>query len=401
MTVRRHAQSRMAAALLRVARELVAELTPAQKRMTDGYAGRRKEGLSFGEMFKEERTYFPLDWKMPPGFLAAPPPEEVEELLDENGYFMPDYSENAVYPKDDPGMATKNPPKFTTILKKIFKDDPEECEKRIRSFRERKEGRSRRRLLANPVLSICITHNPYDVAGMSTNRDWTSCMALGGDPRPGIKEESDIYGGSHCDTALKQVQYGGMCAYLIDRDDTGIDHPYARIAIKRLESAAGDFMFRPEEHIYGDVRLGKACGFDQKVGELLDESNRQTAGRSKYFRRHDGNSYSDTEIVSEGESPTPGDLAELTPFELARTIGRQPPWTFSGYDGAGYFDELVDRMPARKLNTMVTHAIFNAIGDGLGRNEEIPGFYLRHQDKIMPDRVPEKWRDAIEEAMGK
>lgn len=40
---------------------------------------------------------------------------------------------------------------------------------------------------------ICITHNPYDVAGMSTDRNWRSCMNLND--------------GMYKDTALKQVQY--------------------------------------------------------------------------------------------------------------------------------------------------------------------------------------------------
>jgi len=40
--------------------------------------------------------------------------------------------------------------------------------------------------------------------------------------------------GCYKDTPLKQVQYGGMCAYLINAEDKEIKEPYARIAIKRL-----------------------------------------------------------------------------------------------------------------------------------------------------------------------
>ena len=53
----------------------------------------------------------------------------------------------------------------------------------------------------NIKCEICITHNPYDVAGMSTGKNWTSCMNLND--------------GVFSDAPLKQVQYGGMCAYLI------------------------------------------------------------------------------------------------------------------------------------------------------------------------------------------
>jgi hypothetical protein len=44
---------------------------------------------------------------------------------------------------------------------------------------------------------------------MSTDRNWTSCMNLNT--------------GMHADTALKQVQYGGMCAYLIEKSDKNIE----------------------------------------------------------------------------------------------------------------------------------------------------------------------------------
>ena len=60
--------------------------------------------------------------------------------------------------------------------------------------------------------------------------------------------------GVHKSTALKQVQYGGMCAYLIKEDDKNIEEPIARLAIKRLVGAfkTKSFVFVPETMIYGD-----------------------------------------------------------------------------------------------------------------------------------------------------
>lgn len=54
-------------------------------------------------------------------------------------------------------------------------------------------------------------------------------------------------------TALKQVQYGGMCAYLIKKEDKEIKEPIARIAIKRFistNSKDDSFIFAPEKVIY-------------------------------------------------------------------------------------------------------------------------------------------------------
>ena len=40
---------------------ILEELTDKQKKLTDKYTAKRKEGLSYGPLFKEERTYFPLN----------------------------------------------------------------------------------------------------------------------------------------------------------------------------------------------------------------------------------------------------------------------------------------------------------------------------------------------------
>ena len=75
--------------------------------------------------------------------------------------------------------------------------------------------------------------------GMSTDRNWTSCMNLDG--------------GCNRSTVFKQVQYGGMCAYLIKENDKNIEEPIARVAIKRFistNSKDNSFIFAPEKVIY-------------------------------------------------------------------------------------------------------------------------------------------------------
>ena len=88
----------------------------------------------------------------------------------ENGY---------VYKKDDKEF--KNKQRLIPALNKIFKQkssdtnySPEKLGELTKSFNERLQT-SRKE---NIRCLICITHNPYDVAGMSTDRNWTSCMNL-------------------------------------------------------------------------------------------------------------------------------------------------------------------------------------------------------------------------------
>lgn len=67
-------------------------------------------------------------------------------------------------------------------------------------------------------LSLVISNHAYDIAGMSTNRDWTSCMnIIDGDNRVYVKHD---------------IQYGTLVAYIIDKKDTNIQQPYGRILIK-------------------------------------------------------------------------------------------------------------------------------------------------------------------------
>ena len=69
---------------------LMEDLNPEQQHITRLYAGKRNKTLSFGPMFKEERTYFPLN-KSSLNVLETP--EEILQILDENDLYCPDYRE--------------------------------------------------------------------------------------------------------------------------------------------------------------------------------------------------------------------------------------------------------------------------------------------------------------------
>ena len=121
----------------------------------------------------------------------------------------------------------------------------------LKQFNERL-GTSKKDI-QNINFELCITHNPYDIAGMSTDRNWTSCMNLDN--------------GAYKDTPLLQVQYGGMVAYLISADDKNIERPFARIAIKRFisEKNLSKFIFLAENRIYGDNDLANELNFQKKL----------------------------------------------------------------------------------------------------------------------------------------
>ena len=65
---------------------------------------------------------------------------------------------------------------------------------------------------------IVISRHPYDVAGMSTDRGWRSCM--------------NLVDGVNRHYVLTDIKQGSIIAYLINADDLNVRKPLARILIK-------------------------------------------------------------------------------------------------------------------------------------------------------------------------
>lgn len=65
---------------------------------------------------------------------------------------------------------------------------------------------------------IVFSRHPYDVAGMSTDRGWRSCM--------------NLVDGINRHYVLRDVKQGSIIAYLINADDLNVRKPLARILIK-------------------------------------------------------------------------------------------------------------------------------------------------------------------------
>ena len=342
-----------------IARKVVAYLSPSQKELTEHFTKQRREGLSFGNYFQwnsDGRCFIPLKSKgivQDLSLLDDKNAQEIFDILHDEGYFCPDYSSGYCYKESDKEMTAKNPPKVLTILKKALRGDKGRYDRLAKAFNERKSGTMKRK--GNIQLVMCITHNPEDVAGMSTDRDWTSCMRLPSSPVDVSKSElehacsnrldREIYmlyygilgrqkldvdgiakktgsspdevkrvvnsidsalmnGGLHYSTALKQVKYGGMCAYLLREDDLDISHPLARIAIKRLENKEGGFVFEAESRIYGDSFVASSCRFMETLKDVLKKSNETTMKGDSEYVRNDGNSWSDAGISIRQEDAT-------------------------------------------------------------------------------------------------
>ena len=119
---------------------------------------------------------------------------------------------------------------------------------------------------------IVISRHPYDLAGMSTGRGWTSCMQL--DPSKQMQtvkkmgssgEEKKL--GSNCRFIARDIEGGTIIAYIINTNDDNIEKPLGRILMKQyinLEDP-NDIVLAPENKIYGT----NVTGFRERIIKWL------------------------------------------------------------------------------------------------------------------------------------
>ena len=195
------------------------ELTPGQKREVDTWPRARNEfsDHAFGGR-DNKRVAIPLVH----GVNKAEPPKDIKDHLESHGYTIHDYRG---------GVAMDKHGRETKIGKALVKTAaPKEMLDRFNSD-------PNRRVKSDSSMKIIISRHHHDVAGMSTNRGWTSCMNMdGGSNKEYLKH--DLFHGTHV-------------AYLVHNHDDEVKNPVARIALKPFISENGHKILRPEARTYG------------------------------------------------------------------------------------------------------------------------------------------------------
>lgn len=195
------------------------ELTPSQKSEVDTWPRARNEfsDHAFGGR-DNKRIAIPLDH----GAHRAEPPKDIKDHLESHGYTIHDYRGGTALDKH--GRETK-------IGKALVKTAaPKE-------MLDRFNADPNRRAKSDSSMKVIISRHHHDVAGMSTNRGWTSCMNMdGGSNKEYLKH--DLFHGTHV-------------AYLVHNHDDEVKNPVARIALKPFISENGHKILRPESRAYG------------------------------------------------------------------------------------------------------------------------------------------------------
>ena len=135
--------------------------------------------------------------------------------------------------------SAKNDPKAKELLDK-FSNDP----LRLTSNLDTKK------------LMIVLSNHSYDIAGMSADRKWTSCM--------------NIISGSNARWVKEDIKWGTVVAYLIEENDKNINNPLGRILIKPYFDDNGAVVYFPEPTVYSPyVGLDSMREFLEKMCTVI------------------------------------------------------------------------------------------------------------------------------------
>jgi hypothetical protein len=179
----------------------------------------------------------------------------VTEFLDKYGYEVVDPDEGIVKKKGD-----KNMLKMGKVLNRLQKDD-EMATKYLKAFVENKSLNKKN---TEDDYIMVISKSPYDIGGMTTDREWESCM--------------NLRGGGNRKFVPIDIERGTIVAYFIRAEDKNIKAPVSRILIKPYINKDDD-----DDILYGiehnHVKYGmKHVGLFKKLINLLDEAQKEKIG---------------------------------------------------------------------------------------------------------------------------
>jgi len=179
--------------------------------------GRHKELLD--NVFKgENRIYFPINITFE-DIKTTPLIRKIRAHIEKKGYPIEKFSYLGGYIE-----SKKNRLKISKLIRdnedlaNAYFEDPIRDEDKVALFEKE--------------LLVVISRHPYDIAGMSTDRHWTSCMNL----NPNREGEK----GAMRHHIKDDIEQGTIVSYLIKANDKNIKNPYSRILIKPFIQGSGE-----------------------------------------------------------------------------------------------------------------------------------------------------------------
>lgn len=226
-------------------------LKPSQYRaIVKGWDKERYSDIFKDPAYKTDRNgyrvFIPLEYQSR-NVQPIQPPADIAQVLADNGFEIQDYVKGIVFNKEK-----KQSIKIGKVLNKLGRQD----------LMQKFNNDSRREGTKNKYV-VVISRHPYDIAGMSTDRGWTSCMNL----KNGINRHY----------VPLDVEKGSVVAYVTTTDDKNLNNPTGRVLIKPFYdeySDDGKVYFGIENQVYGT----NVPGFTDAVSKWVNMVNTKYNG---------------------------------------------------------------------------------------------------------------------------
>lgn len=229
--------------------QLVEALKPSQYRSLVKGWDKNKLAKEFqNQPYKKDKNAYRIFIPVPTADnIVVEPNPQIKQYLDNKGFEIVDYTKGQVKKKSD-GRIFRLGRVLPDELKQTFANDPS------------------RQATKKETLAV-ISRHPYDIAGMSTDRGWTSCQ--------------DLVDGSMCAYVPSDIEAGTLIAYEIDKKDLNINKPLGRILIKPYLNHEKETAYGIASQSYGTV----SQNFKDVVMDWIEEFNRKQ-GVKGFFILH-------------------------------------------------------------------------------------------------------------------
>lgn len=315
-----------------------------KKMLSKKYSGAYNNGLD--EVFDGKNriiTRIDIDYSN----MDSPLMKRIDSLLDDEGYTVSDmasYIKGFAYKvvgSDEYGFSIadkKNPVKIGKLLQKYEADGQIEVT-------DRKDGNKTTKWITgkpllhefknDPIRSsngeflLVISRHPYDIAGASTDRSWTSCMDLGLDRinYPKTKKNEGI----NRKYIPKDIDEGALVAYVVPMNEL-YEGPKGEAKVK-LQKPLSRILMKPHNSDIGKVyTVGTRYGaqypeFYQKIKEWVSRNlNNKLQGGEKIYKNpalyNDGDTPVDFEFNT-GNETADQVMNELLSYNNEKEVGNQ------------------------------------------------------------------------------
>jgi len=269
----------------------------------------RLEAMADAKNRSGDRLYFNIEQS---NDLEIPSKSEITNFLSKNNYDVVDFSKGFVKKKGD-----KNIVKLGKVLTMFSKTDKDALNLLQRYNNEKS-------VVANTGTEylMVISKHPYDIGGMSTDRNWKSCL--------------NLRDGTNKDYVQIHVEQGTIISYLIEKGDKNIQNPFSRISIKPYinENDQDDILYGIERD---SVKYGLGNEkYVKKLISVLDEAQEEKTGIFEIDKNlHDNDSILQianfsAKKIKEVENKIGDQIKELRDGLTFETITKRFPWLYEG-----------------------------------------------------------------------